>query len=293
MRLPLTDRSKYALISDCHRGTGSSNDNFLKNQNLYYAALQHYYRMGYTYIELGDGDELWENRNMQQIMEAHGNVFWLLSHFQEQGRLYMLYGNHDMVKKNQRYTKKKCSACHCCFEDHPDYKDRSFLSDITFYPGLILENHLSPSRRNSMEAAIPPLDLYLTHGHQTDLFNSTLWRLSRFLVRYLWKPLERFGVLDPTSAAKNYTRKDKAEKRLHHWAEQENHILVTGHTHRPTLSESDKYYCNSGSCVHPRCITCFEIERKYILLVKWTLATKPDMTLFVSREVLAGPVWLA
>ena len=55
LRLPLTDRSKYILISDCHRGTGSSNDNFLKNQNLYFAALQHYYRMGYTYIELEIG----------------------------------------------------------------------------------------------------------------------------------------------------------------------------------------------------------------------------------------------
>jgi len=27
-------------------------------------------------------------------------------------------------------------------------------------------------------------------------------------------------------------------------------------------------------------------------LVKWTLSTKPDRTLFVAREVLAGPVSL-
>ena len=30
LRLPLTERSKYVLISDCHRGIGNSNDNFLK-----------------------------------------------------------------------------------------------------------------------------------------------------------------------------------------------------------------------------------------------------------------------
>lgn len=292
LRLPLTDRSKYVLISDCHRGTGTSNDNFLKNQNLYFAAVQHYYKMGYTYIELGDGDELWENRSMEQIIEAHSNVFSLLSCFHQQGRLYMLYGNHDMVKKNARYTNKNCSAYHCSFEDHPAMEKQPLFPNITFYSGIILENHLSPVRTNPGNAANPPLDIYLTHGHQTDLFNSTLWRLSRFLVRYLWKPLEHFGVLDPTSAAKNYTRKDKAEKRLHYWAEQENHILITGHTHRPTLSENDRYYCNSGSCVHPRCITCLEIERRHITLVKWTLATKPDMTLFVSREILAGPVRL-
>ena len=295
LRLPLTDRSKYVLISDCHRGTGSNNDNFLRNQNLYFAALQHYYKAGYTYIELGDGDELWENRSMKQIMEAHGNIFWLLSRFQEQERLYMLYGNHDMVKKNAKYTKKCCNTCQCHPADYPNPDAPSAypsLSGLTFYPAIILENHLSCGRNCPTGYTNPPMDLYLTHGHQTDLFNSTFWRLSRFLVRYLWKPLERFGVLDPTSAAKNYTRKHKAEERLHHWAEQENHILITGHTHRPTLSEQDKYYYNSGSCVHPRCITCLEIERRHILLVKWTLAAKPDMTLYVSREVIAGPVWL-
>ncbi len=294
LRLPLTDCSRYVLISDCHRGAGTSNDNFLKNQNLYFAALQHYYKTGYTYIELGDGDELWENRSMEQIMEAHGNVFFLLSRFHEQGRLYMLYGNHDMVKKNARYADKNCSTCRCSFEDHPYLEKAPLFPHMTFYPGIILENHLSSAKANPLNSIEDhPMDLYLTHGHQTDLFNSTFWRVSRFLVRYLWKPLEHFGVLDPTSAAKNYTRKDKAEKRLHHWAEEENHILITGHTHRPTLSAEDKYYFNSGSCVHPRCITCLEIQGKQILLVKWTLAAKPDMTLFVSREILAGPVWLS
>ena len=85
-RLPLNHCTKYVLFSDCHRGVGTTNDNFLKNQNLYYAALQHYYRTGYTYIELGDGDELWENRSMKQIIEAHGDVFSLLSQFHRQGR---------------------------------------------------------------------------------------------------------------------------------------------------------------------------------------------------------------
>lgn len=279
LRLPLTERSKYVLISDCHRGIGNSNDNFLKNQNLYFAALQHYYKMGYTYIELGDGDELWENRNMKQIIEVHSNIFLLLSRFYEKNRLFMLYGNHDMIKKNRRYIEKHYHCCHCTLEDSFQLEQEASIPNIPFYSGIILESNF-------------PMDIYLTHGHQTDLFNSSLWRLSRFLVRYLWKPLEHFGVLDPTSAAKNYTRKHKAEERLHHWAKEENHILITGHTHRPALSEEDPYYYNSGSCVHPRCITCLEIERKCIRLVKWTLATRNDMSLYVSREILAGPVLL-
>ena len=55
--LPLNRCSRYVIISDCHRGCGTSNDNFLKNQNLYFTALNHYYAQGFTYIELGDGDE--------------------------------------------------------------------------------------------------------------------------------------------------------------------------------------------------------------------------------------------
>lgn len=253
-RLPLNNCTKYVLFSDCHRGTGTSNDNFLKNQNLYFAALQHYYQSGYTYIELGDGDELWENRSLEQIIEIHGNVFWLLSRFRKQNRLYMLFGNHDMIKKNNNYTEKCCCTYPCCCGNNSYWEKQSLLP-----------------------------------GHQADLFNSTLWRLSRFLVRYLWKPLEHYGVLDPTSAAKNYTRKQKTEKRLHHWAEQENHILIAGHTHRPALSESDTYYYNCGCCVHPRCITCMEIEGLRITLVKWTLNTKADLSLYVAREVLSGP----
>ena len=75
LKLPLSDNSKYVLFSDCHRGVGTSNDNFLKNQHLYFAALQHYYQNNFTYIELGDGDELWENRSFNRILEIHSNVF--------------------------------------------------------------------------------------------------------------------------------------------------------------------------------------------------------------------------
>ena len=192
----------------------------------------------------------------------------------------MLYGNHDMVKKDGRRAARSCSTYPCCCGNNPHLENQPLFPDIKFHSGIILENTVSPDSK----------DIYLTHGHQADLFNSTLWRFSRFLVRYFWKPLERYGVLDPTSAAKNYTRKEKTERRLHHWAEQENHILITGHTHRPTLSATDSCYCNSGSCVHPCCITCLEIERMHISLIKWTLAARPDMSLYVARELLSGPL---
>lgn len=274
--LPLNYNSRYVLFSDCHRGCANSNDNFLKNQNLYFSALWHYYQNGFTYIELGDGDELWENRKIEQIVEVHSNVFWLLTKFARQNRLYLLYGNHDMVKKKASYPNCHCSSYFCT----ESQQIQPLFPNLKYYSGIILED-------------ISGLRLYLTHGHQADLLNSVFWRLSRFLVRYIWKPLEHIGVLDPTSAAKNNHRKNQTEARLSSWAEKKQQILITGHTHRPRLNGNDSFYFNTGSCVHPRCITCIEIQNRNLTLCKWTINTRSDRTLYVAREILSGPFSLS
>lgn len=272
--LPLTRHSRYVLFADCHRGNGTHNDNFLKNQHLYFAAIKHYYRQRFTYIELGDGDELWENRNIEQIKEIHGNVFWQLSLFYKENRLYMIYGNHDMSKKDTSFTEKKCSSYFCTSSQ----QEEPLFPGITYYAGLIL--HHEPSNQN----------IYLTHGHQASLLNSTFWRLGRFLVRYVWKPLEQIGILDPTSAAKNYTAKNKTEQKLSSWAMNQKSILITGHTHRPTLPAPPALYLNAGSCVHPRCITCIELQGTLAILVKWHMGTKENGVFYLERTELARRV---
>ena len=62
-----SDHPKIVLFSDCHRGIGTAADSFLPNKSFYMAALSYYYNAGFTYIELGDGDELWENRRWRDI----------------------------------------------------------------------------------------------------------------------------------------------------------------------------------------------------------------------------------
>lgn len=280
--LPLTNCSRYVLMSDCHRGIGSSSDNFLKNQHLYFAALEHYYRQGFTYIELGDGDELWENRSMKNIIDIHSNVFWLFKQFDQENRLYLLYGNHDIVKCRKGYPAKSCGTYFCT----QSQQMQPLFPSLIFYEGIILTTDLLPNSRLHVS-------LYLTHGHQASLLNSTLWPLSRFLVRYFWRPLENLGILDPTSAAKNYHVKSNCEMLLERWAQENDRILITGHTHRPILPEKPAHYYNTGSCVHPRCITCIEIECGHMTLVKWSMNARSDSTLYVAREVISGPVPLS
>lgn len=275
IELPLSASTKYVLMSDCHRGIGSANDNFLKNQHLCYAALKHYYQNHFTYIELGDGDELWENRNLETIINIHSNIYCLFAKFYRENRFYMIYGNHDIIKKRQDYVNQKYKIVYC--EDTG--KKEPLFPKITCHEAMILRSVNEPEKA-----------LYLTHGHQASLLNSTFWPVAQFLIRYLWRPLEGIGFSNPTSAAKNNRVRTDTEKKLNTWATKEKHILIAGHTHRPLLTTESPYYCNTGSCIHPNCITCIEVERTTLTLVKWCTNIRTDGTLYVAREVLSKPV---
>lgn len=274
LTLPLDYCSRYILFSDCHRGAGNANDNFLKNEFLYLAALNHYFQRKFTYLELGDGDELWENRSFQKIKEMHRHSFDLMAKYYAAGRFYAVYGNHDMVKKKNGFLEKNFHSYYC----EREMCERPLFPRIVFYPGIILKD---VRQRN---------DIYLTHGHQAEPLNSTFWHLSRFLVRYAWKPLESLGIPDPTSAAKNNRKKKQSEKILSDWAKENRHILITGHTHHPMAGTKESPYLNTGSCIHPSGITGIEIENRCLTLVKWSVGTRADLSLFASREVLGEPV---
>lgn len=272
--IDFNDSSRIILMSDCHRGDGSWADDFSKNQNFYFAALTYYYKENYTYIELGDGDELWENSSFSDIKQVHSDVFWLLSKYYRDERLYLIYGNHDMAKRDRRFVKENLSR----YFDEPSKRDVPLFMNIKVHEGLILNYRPTGDK------------IFLLHGHQVDYLNDRLWKLARFLVRYLWRPLTTFGVNDPTRTAKNYNKKETTEKRLTEWVKKEKYMLVAGHTHRPMFPEIGELpYFNDGSCVHPRCITGIEIVEGYIALVKWSTKTRADGTLYIGRDILAGP----
>lgn len=297
--LPISENTRYILMSDCHRGTGTTYDTFMKNRHLFLAALQYYYRRGYHYIELGDGDELWENRSLTQIRQCHEDCDMWWKCFLRQNRAHSIYGNHDIAFR------------------------------AVAPEGLWLKSEDGQ------------LLVGLVHGHQGDFWNSTLWPVSRWLVRYVWKPLERLGMNDPTQASKNYRKSGRVERRLENWAREKQIILISGHTHRarlpkePTRSGENPFweparsgenpfwestrsgenpfwesvlageglrfeerkpegegvplrslkgeYLNTGSCVHPYGIMGIELNGYRASLVKWRLAVGEDGRLYVER----------
>ncbi|GAB5398782.1 MAG: hypothetical protein Aureis2KO_03670 [Aureisphaera sp.] len=274
-RISFNDHSKFIIFSDCHRGDNSFADDFANNRNIYFHALQHYYNEGFTYCELGDGDELWENIDFKSILEAHKNVFELMQRFFEENRLFRLLGNHDMVYKNQNYVKKHLYT----YFNKVTGKEDPLFPNITFSEGLVLQHEETKQ------------ELFMLHGHQADWMNYHGWKFNRFMVRALWRQLQVFGIGDPTSPAKNYRELIKVEKRLKRWIiENDNLITIAGHTHRPRFPEPHEIpLFNDGSCVHPRSITGMEIENGAISLIKWQIATTQDGTLRVIRKLLEGP----
>jgi len=275
--IPLDDSSKFVFFSDCHRGDNSWADDFAHNQNLFFHALKYYNHddRKFTYIEVGDGDELWENKRFNDIGRAHKHVFWLMSEFYKDNRLYLIRGNHD----NERQDPKKVEETLGQYYDERDETKTPLFKGIEVHEGLVLR-HTDTGHR-----------ILTVHGHQGDLMNDTLWRLSRFVVRNFWKHLQIVGVRDPTSPAKNFKKQAEVEGKITAWIiEANNQMVICGHTHRSMFPEAgDPLYFNTGSCVHPRCITGIEIENGEISLIKWWFAPNDDGVLCIQKEILAGP----
>ena len=276
-KLPLSRTSKYVLFSDCHRGDNSFADDFSHNKKIYHYALSEYLKKEFTYIELGDGDELWENK-FTSIFNANKEIYLLLREFHDKNRLHFIWGNHDMDYKDS----KNIIENYYYYNDDIENNEKELMIGVSFSEGIRLTQADGKS-------------IFLLHGHQADWFNYNFWRLSRFLVRILWRPLQVLGVKDPTSPAQNHKGLIKVERRLEKWIkENNNQMIVTGHTHRPRFpSVGELPHFNDGSCVHPRCITGLEIENNELTLVKWHLVTNSIGVMQVKREVLEGPCSLS
>lgn len=271
------DTSRLIFFSDCHRGDNSWADNFARNRSLFRHTLEHYYREGYTYIEIGDGDELWENRSFSDIFNAHRDTFLLMQKFHHEGRFYMLWGNHDIIKKNRRFVEKNLCKC----KNRYFSKGEPLFDGIHPHEGLVL-THKETSGK-----------IFVVHGHQGDLINDRYWPLARFLVRYFWRPLELLGFRNPSSPAVNNIKTLSIERKLIDWLQVNNCALMAGHTHQPRFPTGrEPRYLNTGCCVRPGYITGIEISRGEVSLVKWRINPSAGSTLKVEKEILSGPLKL-
>jgi UDP-2,3-diacylglucosamine pyrophosphatase LpxH len=275
--IDLDKDSKIIFFSDIHKGDNSYADDFRHNVHVFNHALLNYLKKDYTYIELGDGIELWENKSFAPIYKAHQQTFRLLKLFYQKNRLFLLWGNHDMEFRDPIYVEKLFFK----YFLPKNLEDKNELFNLKYYESLLLK--IKGIENN----------ILVMHGHQADYMNYRHWKFQRFFVRHFWKYMQKwFGIKDPTSPAKNYKSLIKVEKKLNNWILQNNNqMIICGHTHRPRFPDpGDIPLFNDGSCIHPNSIIGIEIVDLKISLIKW-YEFLDDQTnkKIIKKVILEGP----
>ncbi|WP_313129780.1 metallophosphoesterase [Anaerocolumna sp.] len=267
--------SKYIFFSDIHRGDDSVSDEFARNQNVLLHALDYYYNKGYTYVEVGDGDELWEYKEFRYIRLAHSDIFTVIKKYFDANRLTMIYGNHNIYLKSKTYVKKNF------FQFYDEYTQdmHELFNGLNPQEALLLKNKESGQ------------EILIVHGHQGDLMNDQLWFVSMLTLRYFWRFMHVVGFHNPSSPARNHFKRHKIEKNYKKWIRRHKMMLICGHTHRPKFPKRKELpYFNTGCCIHTRGINGIEIANGKIMMVDWRIRADKDGALHVIRTVVRGPV---
>lgn len=250
--LRFDDRAKIILLSDAHRGDKRDGDVFMGNEELFLNTLSHYYRAGFTCIELGDGDDLWQTGSFGAIEQAYPRVFALYHQFKRQDRLHFILGNHE-VQGRQYYCARK--------------------GDWLVDEGLVLEYRHAGQR------------ILAVHGHQVDFWCDQFSLLTQQLAWFMGSTV---GQIASTTAERVapfgtlYTRIAQSWERWYanqqlkqigwmlDWANSRQQPVIAGHTHLPMFpAPGHPAYFNTGSCSTPGYITGIEIQDGVIRLVKW------------------------
>jgi len=273
-RIDFTNSDRLVFFSDVHRGNNSWADEFARNEIIYLYALQYYYKAHFTYVELGDGDELLKFKFVEPIRLAHDNVYRLLQKFHQKKRFHYIFGNHDVEYSNPKLFQIKLNHIFSQNKEKPE----------------ILFNNFEVNEALVFKHKESGIELFALHGHQSDdLFHRTIW-LNRILLRTFWRPLQLMGLQDPGSVSQNIYKQQKVERNLKGWAAENQQPLICGHTHNAYFpDDDDPPYFNTGSAVHPRWITCIEIEKGAITLVRWRIKPRKKGLLYVKRDELMEP----
>lgn len=268
--IPFDDDSKLVFFSDCHRGDNSRADAFAANEKLFLSTLNHYFEQGFSYIEVGDGDEMWKTRRFSDILRAHSRTFDLLHKFRQHNRLHVIFGNHDVYGWGHDQVDK---------------------DGITAEEGLIFRHSHTDQQ------------IFVVHGHQADFKSDGFSFVSRRAVRHVWRRLQNLGLSALVQRLNLVEKRMQArmqdifhggtsiEQAIRAWIESHRQMIICGHTHRPMFARSAASpYFNTGSCVVPGILTGIEIQHGEIALVQWTWnQARPTSPSQIERKLLSFP----
>ena len=207
-------KGKFIILSDQHKGARDAADDFRLAEKNYLAALDYYFINGFTFISLGDCEELWENKP-DIVIEKNGPEWQAETRFLQHNRYYRVYGNHDLHWKYD-FPRNK-------------YLEPVFGKNLHVYEGLLLK-----TTWNDKEYSI-----FLTHGHQGDK-KSDGNAFSTWFVAAVWTPLQRFLEISVNSTSDSFELVDKHNIMMYEWSSTQNNLVfISGHTHKPVFASLD------------------------------------------------------
>jgi len=297
------EKDCLVLFSDHHKGDGSAADDFKKNAALYESALSFYNEKGFKLIVLGDNEELWEC-SYDQILPIHREIIEkeikiaLVSSNQNKIRIW---GNHDKEVTLWRF-RRFLKAMREKILNNVDHREGLCLGEDIFlihgHQGRFFEDKAwrvsrwavhfvwktiqkifkigidGPAEnyeiRDDLEfqyydwAKKNRVMLVCGHTHRAIFASLTHFDRLQIEIRHLKKLLKETSPEGREKLKKEIDmKKAEREKILRKRAG----IMPRSFAKHPEWPVP--CYFNDGCCGYTNGITCIEIEKQAIRLIKW------------------------
>ncbi len=197
----------FIIFSDQHKGTKNGSDIFAFAEKNYVAALDHYNQNNFTYINLGDGEELWENK-VSRVKRKNNPSFQKERLFANREAFIKVFGNHDLYWDNDPLAELNL--------------ERIYKRTLPIYEGVVLQTTVNGQA----------LDIFMTHGHQGDM-QSDGNGFSKWFIADIWGPIQMYLGLNLNTPSVDDHLKTLHNTMMYQWsAQQPGTLLITGHTHQ-------------------------------------------------------------
>jgi hypothetical protein len=299
---------KFIILSDQHKGAKDLADDFRNTESNFMKTLQHYYEQGFTFINLGDCEELWE-ATPSKVIEKNRVTLLEEARFLASGRYHRIYGNHDL---EWNYEIQRTL-----------FLKPIFGSKLAVNQGYCLSQHI---KKKHSPFSLP----MVTKGDQRSDGNA----FSKWFVAAIWTPIQRLLEIQVDRISDSFELVDKHNILMYEWSVTQNNLLfISGHTHKPVFASLDHMdrlvkqlelakaennteliqsitsemekrkleyagkqilktmakpsYFNSGCCCYPDGdLTGIEIADGFIRLVKWKTGKEKSTRVILEESPL-------
>jgi predicted phosphodiesterase len=208
------ETGRFIILSDQHKGNRDAADDFAAAEKNYRTALDFYLREGFTYINLGDCEELWKNEPAV-VMKSNAEVLASEVKFLKSNRYYRIFGNHDLAWK---YPLQRNLFL------RPIFGRR-----LKVYEGIVLQT----TYKNEFYS------FFLAHGHQGDK-RSDGNAFSMWFVAAIWTPIQRFLDININTTSSSFELVDAHNIMMYEWSTTHKKLIfMSGHTHKPVFASLD------------------------------------------------------